>query len=37
VLEGEVRQRLDTTVAVPQYVLLESESIYITADTCGAG
>jgi hypothetical protein len=33
VRQGEIRQRLDTTVAVPQYVLVVSGPIYNTADT----
>jgi hypothetical protein len=33
VRQGEIRQRLDTAVAVPQYVLVVSGSIYNTTDT----
>jgi hypothetical protein len=33
VRQGEIRQRLDTTVAVPQYVLVVSGPIYNTTDT----
>lgn len=31
--QGEIRRRLDTTVAVPQYVLVVSGPIYNAADT----
>ncbi len=31
--QGEIRQRLDTIAAVPQYVLVVSGPIYNTADT----
>jgi len=33
VRQGEIRQRLDTTVAVPQYLLVLSGQIYNAADT----
>jgi len=33
VRQGEIRQRLDTTAAVPQYVLVVSGPVYNAADT----